>query len=174
MPILGRVRRGETEGGHDIRQRLAQAWRRLGFEQRLAALAAAGLILTLFLPWYQETLVSARIGIPLSATLSGWSAFSLAEAMVLLAAAGVLTLLFQRAEGHSFELPGGDGGVILGAGIWCCVLVVWRMFDKQEMSVSGPGIATAGTSWGIFVALGMAALLTYAGTRLRSAGPAGD
>src|SRR5262249_3430187 len=91
------------------------------------------------------------------------------EAAVLLVVAGILTLLFQRAEGKAFHLPGGDGGVITFAGFWTCVLIIWRIFDKQSASVHGPGATASGIEWGIFVALGVAVFLTYSGTRIRAA-----
>lgn len=147
--------------------RLARAWRALRAEHRWAALAAGGLFFTLFLPWYHETVVAA--GRATSATVSGWGAFSFVEAAVLLVAAGVLVLLFQRAEGRAFHVPGGDGGVITAAGAWTCFLVIWRIFDKQSVAVRGPGTAVSGIEWGIFFALAAAAFLTYAGNRIRAA-----
>src|ERR1700722_12603239 len=152
--------------------RLMRAWRGLPHERRLAVYAAIGLFLTLFLPWYQETvLVANGAKQPMSASISvtGWGAFSFVEAAVLLVAAGVVVLLFQRAEGKAFHLPGGDGGVITAAGIWTCVLVVWRIFDKQSTSIHGPGADISGIEWGIFIALAVAAFLAYAGTRIRAA-----
>ncbi|HZU40607.1 MAG TPA: hypothetical protein VE992_06130, partial [Solirubrobacteraceae bacterium] len=147
--------------------RLVRAWRALPPERRLAGWASLGLFFTLFLPWYQETVVAARH--TTSASLTGWASFSFVEAAVLLVAAGVLTLLFERAEGRAFHLPGGDGWVITFAGGWTCVLVVWRILDKQGAHVSGPGAAASGVEWGIFVALAVAGLLTYAGNRIRRA-----
>jgi hypothetical protein len=134
----------------------------------LAAVAASSLVVTLFLPWYQETVVARTLKTG-SATLTGWGAFSWVEAAVLLVAAGVLTLLFQRAEGRAFHLPGGDGGVIAAAGGWICVLIIWRMFDKQGVSNHGLYATTSGVEWGIFVALVVAAMLAYAGGRIRAA-----
>jgi hypothetical protein len=144
----------------------------LPHERRLAVYAAVGLFLTLFLPWYQETvLVASGANQPVAASVSvtGWGAFSFVEAAVLLVAAGVLVLLFQRAEGKAFHVPGGDGGVITAAGIWTCVLVVWRIFDKQSTSIHGPGADISGIEWGIFVAVAVAAFLAYAGSRIRAA-----
>jgi hypothetical protein len=152
--------------------RLMRAWQGLPHERRLAVYASIGLFLTLFLPWYQETvLVANGAKQPMSASISvtGWGAFSFVEAAVLLVAAGVLVLLFQRAEGKAFHVPGGDGGVITAAGLWTCVLVVWRIFDKQSTSIHGPGADISGIEWGIFVALAVAAFLAYAGTRIRAA-----
>jgi hypothetical protein len=152
--------------------RLMRAWRGLPHERRLAVYAAIGLFLTLFLPWYQETVLvanGAKAPVSASVSVTGWGAFSFVEAAVLLVAAGVLVLLFQRAEGKAFHVPGGDGGVITAAGIWTCVLVVWRIFDKQSTSIHGPGADISGIEWGIFIALAVAAFLAYAGTRIRAA-----
>ena len=97
-----------------------------------------------------------------SISLSGWGAFSFVEAAVLLVAVGVLTLLFQRAEGRAFHLPGGDGGVVMLAGGWTCCLVIWRIFDKQ--GTTGQAVRDdLGIEWGIFIALAVAAFLAYAG-----------
>jgi len=152
--------------------RLVRAWRVLPHESRLAAFASLALFLTLFLPWYQVTLIapaqSARLQ-SASATITGWGAFSFVEAAVLLVAAGVLTLLFQRAEGRAFHLPGGDGGVITAAGLWTCVLIVWRIFDKQGATTKGPSATTSGVEWGIFFALAAGAFLAYSGSRIRAA-----
>jgi hypothetical protein len=151
--------------------RVIRVWRALARERRLAAYAAFGLFAALFLPWYQETVIaSGKVNLrSASATLTGWGAFSFAEAALLVTAAGVLTLLFQRAEGRAFHLPGGDGFVVMAAGVWSCVLIVWRIFDKQGTSSQGQLATTSGIEWGIFVALAVAAVLAYAGSRIRAA-----
>ena len=150
---------------------MLRAWRELPQERRLAAMASVGLFLTLFLPWYQETVFANGVTSLRSASssLTGWGAFSFVEAAVLLVAAAVLILLFVRAEGQAFHVPGGDGGVITAAGFWTCVLVVWRIFDKEGTIRHGQIAYTSGIEWGIFVALGVAAVLTYAGSRIRLA-----
>ncbi len=151
--------------------RLIRAFRQLPHERRLAVYASLGLFVTMFLPWYQRqffTVVSGK-ATPAADTQTAWGAFSFVEAGVLLVAAGVLTLLFQRAEGRAFHVPGGDGGVITVAGFWTCILVVWRIFDKQGGQAAGQNVISYGIEWGIFVALGVAILLTYAGTRIRAA-----
>jgi hypothetical protein len=152
--------------------RLADAWRKLPSERRLAAVAAILLLVSLFLPWYQETVIAPGAAAKLqstSASLTGWGAFSFVEAAILLVAGAVLTLLYQRAEGRAFHIPGGDGGVITAAGLWVCVLVIWRIFDKQGTSSRGQFATTSGIEWGIFVALAVAGLLAYAGSRIRIA-----
>ena len=159
--------------------RVLHAWRSLPPERRLAATAAIALFFTLFLNWYQETVIAgsqkagaARSGVALtsaSVSLTGWEAFSFVEAAVLLVAVGVLVLLFTRAEGRAFHVPGGDGGVITAAGFWTCVLIVWRIFDKEGTTGHNQFATTSGIDWGIFVALAVAGLLTYAGSRIRRA-----
>jgi hypothetical protein len=155
----------------DGASRLVRAYRALPRERRLAAFAALGLFVVMFLPWYQRQFFAVVRGkpVPASDTLTAWGAFSFVEAAVLLVAAGVLTLLFQRAEGRVFHLPGGDGGVITAAGVWTSVLVIWRIFDKQGGHTTGQNVVTNGIEWGIFAALGVAIFLTYAGTRIRAA-----
>ena len=150
---------------------MIRAWRDLPQERRLAALASVGLFFTLFLPWYQETVFANGVTSLRSASssLTGWGAFSFVEAAVLLVAAAMLILLFVRAEGQAFHVPGGDGGVITAAGFWTCVLIVWRIFDKEGTSRHGQIAYTSGIEWGIFVALGVAAVLTYAGSQIRLA-----
>lgn len=81
-------------------------WRRLGFEQKVAAVAAVLLIVSTFGP------------------------FSMVEAGVILTAVGVLTLLRARAEGRRFHLPFGDGTVILAAAGWAALLIVTRLLDR--------------------------------------------
>jgi hypothetical protein len=154
-----------------IAGRLGRVWRALSSERRLAAVAAVGLFATLFLPWYQVTVIARGVTSlrSLSDSLTGWGAFSFVEAAVLLVAAGVLLLLFVRAEGEAFHVPGGDGSVVTAAGAWACVLIIWRMFDKQGTTGHGLYTTSSGIEWGIFVALAIAGLLTYAGTRIRLA-----
>jgi hypothetical protein len=150
--------------------RLMRAWRVMPHERRLAAYAAIGLFLTMFLPWYQRqyfVVVGGKLA-PGSDSQTAWAQFSFVEAAVLLVAFGVLTLLFQRAEGKAFHLPGGDGWVITAAGFWTCTLIVWRIFDKQGGSAHGQNATTYGIEWGIFIALAIAAFLVYAGSRIRA------
>jgi hypothetical protein len=151
--------------------RVLRFWRGLPSERRLAAGAAVGLFVTLFLPWYQETVIATGVHSLRSygEGLSGWAAFSFVEAAVLLVAAAVLVLLFVRAEGAAFHVPGGDGGVITAAGLWTCALIVWRIFDKEGTTGHGQLATTWGIEWGIFIALAVGALLAYAGTRIRHA-----
>ena len=109
---------------------LVEVWSRLHPEQRVAGVAAALLIVS---------------------TLGPFSFVELAE---VLAAAAVLLLLKQRADGREFHLPFGDGTVIFAAGVWCGLLIATRFFDRPlGMSV---------------LALACALLLAAAGLRERA------
>ncbi|HXE46393.1 MAG TPA: hypothetical protein VN635_14515 [Conexibacter sp.] len=138
--------------------RVIAAWRALTPDGRLAATAALALFVTMLLPWYQ---VQSRA---VNDSITAFGAFSFVEASVLLVAVAALGLLFMRAEGRAFHLPGGDGTIVMAAGLWVGVLLLWRLFDKPD--VAG---ALVGVEWGIFVALAAAGLLAYAGLRMRRA-----
>ena len=96
----------------------AGALRGLAPELRLAAAAAAALGFTLILPWYEKSFfaTTGRGTVAVTDSLSAFQVFSFVEAAVLLVAAGVLYLVWARAQNKGFHLPGGDGTVIMGAG----------------------------------------------------------
>jgi hypothetical protein len=140
------------------------AFRALPQEMQQAAGGAAALVLTLFLPWYEKSFFD-KSGAK-SANLSAFGVFSFVEAAVLLVAAGVLYLIWARSQRKAFHLPGGDGTVIMAAGGWALLLLVWRLFDKPD--IDDPG-ATVGIQWGMFAALLAAGFLCAAGARVRAA-----
>ena len=150
--------------------RLTRDWRALAHEQRLAGATAVALFVTMLLPWYQQNaVVNTPRAAPLqSRNLNAFQVFSFVEAAVLLVAVAVIYLLYARAEGREFHLPGSDGAVVMAAGLWTALLLVFRLFDKP--GISSHGIAgNVGVQWGIFFALGAAGLMAYAGSRMRGA-----
>jgi hypothetical protein len=155
--------------------RLAAAWRALEREQRLAALAALGLFVSMFLPWYSKTetrVVGAALK-PAQIKLTAFQDFSFVEVAVLLVSAGVLAMLFARAERRRFRLPGGDGLIVMIAGGWSAVLIFYRLLDKPGVhSNRGATATTVGVEWGIFIALLVAIGLLYRGVRMRAEGSA--
>lgn len=85
---------------------MAYLWRRLGPEQKVAAVGALLLIVSTFGP------------------------FSMVEAAMALTALGVLALLRARAAGRRFHLPFGDGTVLILAATWAALLILVRVLDR--------------------------------------------
>jgi type IV secretory pathway TrbD component len=143
--------------------RLTRAWDGLGRDQRLAALAAAALLVTMFFPWYGLQSVNRKTGTISSHTINAFGDVSFVEAAVFLVAVSVVIMLVARAEDRNFQLPGGDGTIVMVAGGWAAVLIFYRVFDRP----SGGGYPV-GIEWGFFLAFLAAGALAYAGWRLRA------
>lgn len=92
--------------------------------------------------------------------VSTFGPFSFVELGELLVAAGVLALLFARAERKRFDLPFADGTLIAAAGIWAGALIVARLFERPL----GQNL----------LALACAAVLFLAGARERAKHAPGD
>jgi hypothetical protein len=149
---------------------IGSAWRALTSAQKLAAIAAIALLASMLLPWYQETgnaLVKNRL-VPIDNSKNAFQVYSFVEAAVFVVSAGVLALLYARGHRKAFHLPGGDGVVIMAAGLWVMFLVFYRQLDKPDGRHEGPINTSVGVEWGIFVAFLLGALLAYAGYRVRA------
>jgi hypothetical protein len=147
--------------------RLPQAYRALDRDQRFAAGAAIALLLAMFLPWYEKSVVIPGSKDFANDSISAFGAVSFVEAAIFLVSAGIIVLLLARADERPFHLPGGDGTVIFAAGIWATLLIFYRVFDRPDISGDG---GTVGIQWGFFVAFVAAGALAVAGQRIRSAG----
>jgi hypothetical protein len=151
--------------------RAGNMWRPLEREQRLVACAACGLFVSMLLPWYSttDTFIDHGAAAAVQTTSNAFQAFSFVEAAVLLVGAAVIALVFARGEARSFQLPGGDGAIVMIAGGWSSLLIFYRLLDKPGVAADQRLTATVGLQWGIFVALLMAVGLVYAGSRMRAA-----
>jgi hypothetical protein len=146
--------------------RLAHAWRALEREQRLAAVASLALLVTMFFPWYGLQSLNRKTGVIYSHTITAFGDVSFVEAAIFLVAAGVTAMLLARAEGRPFQLPGGDGMIVMIAGGWAALLIFFRVFSRP----AGNGYPV-GIEWGFFLAFVAAGSLCYAGWRMRAAEP---
>jgi hypothetical protein len=144
--------------------RVVHAWRALTAEQRLAALAALALLVTMFFPWYGLQSLNRKTGAIYSHNINAFGDVSFVEAAIFLVAAGVLVMLFARAEGREFQLPGGDGTVVMVAGMWATLLIFFRVFSRP----AGNGYPV-GIEWGFFLAFVASGGLAYAGWHMRAA-----
>jgi hypothetical protein len=151
--------------------RIRRNWRALSPEQRLAAIAALALLLSMLLPWYQETgnaIVNGHL-VRIEDGKSAFGVYSFVEAAIFVVVVGVIVLLWARAEGKAFHLPGGDGTIVMGAGLWVMFLIFYRQLDKPNGRREGMIQTSIGVQWGIFIAFLLGALLAYAGYRIRAA-----
>jgi hypothetical protein len=147
--------------------RIGRNWRALSSEQWLAAISALALLLSMLLPWYDQTIVTNK-GIEHD-SMTAFGVYSFIEAAIFVVVVGVLALLWARAERKAFHLPGGDGTVIMGAGLWVMFLIFYRQLDKPDGRKEGLIQTSVGVQWGIFIAFLLGALLAYAGYRIRAA-----
>jgi hypothetical protein len=147
-----------------VTTRIASGWRAMAPDQRLAVTAALGLLITMFFPWYGLQSLNRKTGDIHSHSINAFGDVSFVEAAVFLVAAGVTVMLFARAERRAFHLPGGDGTIIMGAGLWAALLIFYRVFDRPD----GGGYPV-GIEWGFFLAFVAAGFLAYAGWRMRQA-----
>jgi hypothetical protein len=125
----------------------------------------------MLLPWYQETgnaIVNGHL-VRIDDAKSAFGVYSFIEAAIFVVVVGVIALLWARAERKAFHLPGGDGTVIMGAGLWVMFLIFYRQLDKPNGRKEGLIQTSIGVNWGIFIAFLLGALLAYAGYRIRAA-----
>jgi len=144
--------------------RLSRAWRTMSPEQRLAAIASVALLVTMLLPWYGLQSLNRRTGAINSHDISAFGDVSFVEAAVFLVALGVVAIVFARAEGREFHLPGGDGTIVTIAGGWAGLLIFYRVFARP----AGHGYPV-GIEWGFFLAFVAAGAVAFAGLRMRAA-----
>jgi hypothetical protein len=131
----------------------------LSGSERLGALGALVCAGSLVLPWYR---VRAAEGL----VKTGLGAFGFGQAALLLTVVAALVLLWEVGRGHRPSLPLKVGTLVTLAGVWCVLLTVYMMFDRPHLTVTGlrSGYQLA---YGIFVAVGGAAVMVFAGLRER-------
>lgn len=150
-----------TERRRLLAHAVGQGIRGMGADERLGSLGALILCASLILPWY---------GAPIADDLvqTGIGAFSFAEAALVLTALAVLVLCLQLGRGYSPPRPLSAGGLLLAAGAWAALIVVYRMFDRPEFTLIGFDEPYE-LRYGIFVALTGAFVIILAGMRARHA-----
>jgi hypothetical protein len=126
--------------------------------ERLAALGALICGAATVLPWYK-----APIG---GLVKTGLGSFGFAMAAQLITAGAAIGLLIQAGRGRRPPLPLRVGPLLAAAGFWAGGIVVYLMFDRPQFELAGFN-QDYELAYGIFVALGGAALLAIAGLRFR-------
>ena len=158
-----------TETARDLPTTLARELRGLRGNERLAVVGVGAIAVSLLLPWY---------GVPVAGDLvqTGLGAFDWASAALVLTAAAILLLALRLGGGYVPPRPLTEWGLLFAAGAWCVAIVVYRMIDRPELDFSVASVKVQDSyslRYGIFVALGGAALIAAAGLRARRRGGRG-
>lgn len=140
-------------------QRLGRIALALDRNERLAALGALAIPLSLLFPWY-----GFKLGSPLSAT--GFESFNFAHLGLLMTAAAAMAVVLAPHLGIDLPRPLTRAPLLIAAGAWAGVLVAYLMADRPDLLA---GIGTIGgvrLRYGVFVAAGGAAAIGLAGLRI--------
>jgi hypothetical protein len=133
---------------------------RLSGGERMAALGAVAMPVSLLFPWY-----GFRLGSPISATAI--DSFSFAHAALLLTAAAVIYLL-MRPDPRPLPRPLSVGGLLIAAGLWSFVILAYLFADPPDELVDIATIGGVRIRYGAFVAAGAAAAMIIGGLRARA------
>ncbi len=139
---------------------MLRALSRLGRFERFAALGAVICAASLALPWYEPRFTN---GLGKSAL----GRFGFAEAALLITVGAALALLVRVGSGRRPPLPLHEGTLLAVAGVWSAVIVGYLMIDRPTATVADFPTDYR-LAYGIFVALGGAAMLALAGLRIRN------
>lgn len=140
--------------------------RSLGAHDRLAALGVGIVAVSLLLPWHGVTFAGGLVKTPAGS-------FGFPEAALVLTLAAAVYLIVRSARGEPLPRPLHFGTLVAAAGAWAAVLIGYRMLDRPDFGPLDAG--HVGLRFGIFIALGGAALIVVGGLRMRrdelAAGP---
>ncbi len=133
--------------------------RGLSGNERIAFMGAAVIVGSFILPWYRA---------PVSSDLvqTGFGAFSFAEGALLLIAGATAFLALEAGGGYVPPRPLREWGLLVTAGGWAALIVVYRMIERPDFKLTEVDQAYE-IHYGIFVALAGAALIIAAGLRMR-------
>lgn len=127
-------------------------------------IGVAVIVGSMLLPWY-DTPVGDLVQ-------TGLGGFSFAEAAILLTCAAVVFLALRVGGGYVPPRPLTEWGLFVAAGVWIALIVLYRMVDRPQLDLDLELVRLQreyGLGYGIFVALGGAALIVMAGLRSRGA-----
>lgn len=136
-----------------------QSLRKLRGPERIGALALIVITGSLMLPWYGLTSETELV-------VTGWGAFSWAEAALMAVVVATAVLLAKVGAGYVPPRPLSTGALMLAAGIWAALIIAYRLVDGPELDL-GRASETYTPRQGIVIALGGAVMLAVAGVRAR-------
>lgn len=137
---------------------MTELLRSLGAHDRIAALGVGIVALSLLLPWHGVTFAGGLVKTPVGS-------FGFPEAAIVLTLAAAIYLIVRSARGEPMPRPLHLGTLVAVAGAWTAVLVGYGMLDRPDFRPLDSG--HVGLRFGIFIALGGAALIVVGGLRMR-------
>jgi hypothetical protein len=153
----------------------ATALRAMDGARRIALLVTAGLVASLFAPWFLHTTVAHGLTGPrrLQESFTGWDALPAAAYVCVAVAALVWCTLFARsatpvsglgADGRRAARARVDGVLVMGLGLAAVAWLAGALVDHPGSSAPAVGATTAvGVRWGVALALVLALMLTGLG-----------
>ena len=130
-------------------------WSKISLATRIAGGGAVVLLIASFLSWRH---VSAG---PLSASQSGWSAYTFGKLAALAALVAIAVLVIEHVR-PDMTLPVAPSLVLAAAGGIGVLCAGWRILFVGDPDVSGVDVSP---SFGVFLALAGALALAYGGYR---------
>lgn len=133
--------------------------RGLGTNERIAVIGAAVMVGSLVLPWYESPISNDLV-------LTGVGAFGWAEGALVLVAVATVLLALKAGGGYVPPRPLREWGLLVLAGSWAAVIVLYRIADRPRFTFAGHD-EPYDLHYAIFVALAGAVLIVIAGLRMR-------
>jgi hypothetical protein len=140
-------------------RKLVSDLRGLSGNERIAVIGAGVIVGSLLLPWYESPISNDLV-------LTGFGAFSWAEAALVLIAAATTFLALQAGGGYVPPRPLREWALFVAAGSWAGLIELYRMADRPRFTLAGHD-EPYDLHYAIFVALGGAVIIVMAGLRMR-------
>lgn len=146
---------------------------RISLGERIAGAGAVALLICLFLPWYGVE-IDFGGGSSASGNATGWEALSIIDILLFLIVLVTIGVVAAKAAGSLPSLPAPPAQILLGAGVFALLLVLFRIIDVPTPD----GVPDAveddldiGRKVGVFLSLIAAGAMAYGGFSAQS-GPA--
>jgi hypothetical protein len=128
---------------------------RLSLGERIAGVSGLVLLIALWFPWYEASLLGA------SESANAWEVFDVIDVILFLVAVTAMALVVAKAAGVlPADLPAPAGTIIAGVGALAVILILYRLLDVPGPDVDGVDV---GRKIGIFIGLLAAGGVTYGG-----------
>ncbi len=138
------------------------SWAGMSTATKICAVSSVVLLVSCFLSWVK---VSAG---PVSASGSGWEAYSLGKLVALAALISIVVIVLEQVK-PDVTLPVPATLVLLGAGALSLLIAAFRIVLQPDGGFGGLGV-DVGPAFGVFVAAIAAAGLVYGAWRRMSEG----